>query len=455
MNITNILPNLSEYFGVIAFVGLLVFSLTLYNPRIGLGLLIFSIILSPEIQFSDKYLRIDDILLVVILLGWIASMATKGKGFLANNLNIPILLYLILNLLSMVNGFVFGNFSPSYHTYRPIDYSILTFLKKVEYFCIFFAAVNSIKNVRQIKVFIILLLATCLLADIYAITQTLSSPAGMETRVTAPFDPESNTFGQYLLLHIVILTSLVFSNLSLPQKIPLAALLLLSCFAFTFTYSRGSYFALIASLIFLGLIWNKKIIVIMFVIIILATAILPDAVINRVQSGFQEIQDYREGKADVGGNSFLVRVNSFKEGFSVALQNPLLGAGLGLMSMSQIESQFPREAYETGFIGLFIFLWILFAAFKTCYLTAKKSSDSYLKALSTGTMAVIVGYTISSFSAVPFTTIRTAEPFWLLIALVVVANNLSHYHKTSNLNFVTPEKIKSKKYIIKKTHSVA
>ena len=451
------LPNLSEYFGVIAFIGLLVFALTLYNPRIGLGLLIFSIILSPEMQFSDKYFRLDDILLVVILLGWIASMATKGKGFLPNSLNIPILLYLIINLLSMVNSFVFGNFSPSYHTYRPLDYSILTFLKKIEYFCIFFAAVNSIKNVRQIKVFVVLLLVTCLIADVYAVMQTMSG-SGAESaeygqRVSAPFDPESNTFGQYLLLHIVVLTALVFSDLSLPQKLPLTGLLLLSNFGFIFTYSRGSYIALISSLIFLGIIWNRKIIVMLLSILLLATAIFPNAVIERAKSGFTEIQEYREGKADIGGNSFLVRVNSFNEGFSVAMQNPLLGAGLGLMSMSQIESQFPREAYETGFVGLFIFLWILFEAFKLSYLTAKKSQDSYLKALSMGAMATIVGYAISSFSAVPFTTIRTAEPFWLLIALVVVASNLSHYHKTSNLNFVSPEKIKNKKYIIKKTHS--
>jgi len=230
-------------------------------------------------------------------------------------------------------------------------------------------------------------------------------------------------------------------------------LLFLSSFSFIFTYSRGSYFALISALIFLGIIWNKKIIILLFAILFLATAIFPNTVIERASSGIREIQEYREGKADVGGNSFLVRVNSFREGFTVALQNPLLGAGLGLMALSQIESQFPREAYETGFVGLFIFLWILYEAFKICYLTAKKSQDSYFQALASGAMAGLVGYAISSFSAVPFTTIRTAEPFWLLIALVVVANNLSHYHKASSLNFVSPDKIKDKKYIIKKIHS--
>lgn len=440
--------NISEYLGAFFFVGFLVFLLTLFNPRIGLGLLIFAVILSPEMKFSNKYLRIDDILLIVILLGWIANMATKGKGFVSTKLNLIIVLYLLINLISMVNSFVFGNFSPSYQSFRPFDYSILTFLKKLEYFCLFFATANSIKNVRQIKAFVIMLLLASFIADIYAVYQTTATPL---VRVTAPFDPEANTFGQYLMLHILILTAFLFSKMPLPQKLPLLFLLLLSIYGFTFTYSRGSYLALLIALAFLGIVWNKKILFMLYIILFLASAIFPSKVIERVQSGFNEIQQYREGNRDVGGNSFVVRVNSFQEGFKVAMENPLLGAGLGLITLSQIESQFPREAYEIGFVGLFIFLWLLYEIFKLCFISARKFENSYLKALSYGTLAALVGYIISGFSAVPFTTIRTAEPFWIFVALVVVANNLTHYHKIDKLNFTSPENIKGRTYSFVKT----
>jgi len=44
-------------------------------------------------------------------------------------------------------------------------------------------------------------------------------------------------------------------------------------------------------------------------------------------------------------------------------------------------------------------------------------------------LAILVGYTISGFSAIPFTTIRTAEPFWFLCGLVSVCHQLILQHK--------------------------
>lgn len=412
---------MADFAGPLGIIAILVFIATMVNPRIGIILIVFSIILSPEFRVFDRPIRIEDILIIVVILAWIAIMATQGKGFVHTPLNLPIMFYLFISFLALANALVFGNISPFTGNPQNVNYSILSLLKKVEYFMVFFVVVNTIKNFKHVRQYIALMFISCSISNAYALYQGTQVEF---MRVSAPFDPEANTFGQYLMIHILLMISIFSATKNIFQRSLLVALLIYTFSAFMLTYSRGSYLALILAALFLGIVHERRVLFFIFFCFVFANLIFKASIIERVSSGFTEVQEWREGRADPGGNAFISRVNSFQEGFSVAIKHPLLGAGIGNVPLERTEAQIPREALETGFTGLFAFLWIMFAVAKLCWEIIHTTRNNYVHRLSFGMLAILFGCTISGFSAIPFTTIRTAEPFWFLCGLVAACHQL-------------------------------
>lgn len=424
---------LLEFASPLLGIALVVIFATLADPKIGLALIIFSVILSPELNIGRAYLRAEDVLLVVGTLAWLSLAALMGRKIRPLKLNAAIFAFILWNILSFGNQLVFGNISPVTHTPQSILYSSLTLLKKLEYFFIFFLTANVLSSKRHIRVFLGIMAISLVVVDLYAIYDSVThgySVAGEVYRVSAPFDPEPNTFGQYLMMHILVMLSL-YPVFPLAQKLAILLFLLpLTLFSFLYTYSRGGYFGLLISSFLIGLFKDKKVLAGWMVLVLLSAAIFPQSVIDRVQSGIKEIEEWAQGKADPTENAFASRVDSFREGFGIAFRNPIFGAGLGLVPLSRTEAQIPREAQETGIIGLLLFFWVLWEVFQLGFRLVRESRDPLFRSLGWGLLFALCGYMLSGFSAIPFTTIRTAFPFWLYTGMVASASLLEGQKKT-------------------------
>jgi hypothetical protein len=186
---------------MLLYLGLLViFMVTFIKAEWGLYILIFSMLLSPEVAVGDTAqislsrgvtLRLDDLLLVVIGLSWLARNAViKDIGlFLKTPLNKPILFYVIACVLATGFGFMAGRVE--------LKTGALYVLKYFEYFIVFFMMVNHVRNRAQVKRFVFFLFLT---AFIVAVIGMVQIPSG--ERISAPFEGESgepNTLGGYLL----------------------------------------------------------------------------------------------------------------------------------------------------------------------------------------------------------------------------------------------------------------
>ena len=177
-----------------------VFIASFVNPGLGLYILIFSMLLSPEFEAGQTYgsslgrgvtLRIEDFLLIVIGISWFARNALdKELGlFLRTPLNKPILYYIVACLLATGFGILNGRVNPGT--------GMFFLLKYIEYFIIFYMVINHVQDEKQVKRFVFCLFLTCLIVSILGISQI---PGG--GRVSAPFEGEvgePNTFGGYLV----------------------------------------------------------------------------------------------------------------------------------------------------------------------------------------------------------------------------------------------------------------
>ncbi|MBW1802828.1 MAG: hypothetical protein JRJ85_19110 [Deltaproteobacteria bacterium] len=224
--------------------GMIIFFISFISTEIGLYILIFSMLLSPEFIVGGTSgaalgrgitLRADDFILVLIGLSWLAKMSVhKDLGlFLRTPLNKPIAYYIIFCLVSTLFGAIFGRLD--------LKTGFFFVLKYFEYMIVYFMVANHISQKRQIRRYLWAILITGAIVSIIGIAQI---PAG--GRITAPFEGrmgEPNTLGGYLVFILSIAAGLFLSTPSFRNQVIYFFLSLLCIIPLLYTQSRSSYLA--------------------------------------------------------------------------------------------------------------------------------------------------------------------------------------------------------------------
>jgi O-antigen ligase len=408
---------------LLVLLALVVFTISFINIEWGLYILIFSMLLSPEIMTGETTgsslgrgvtLRLEDFLLAVIGLSWFARNAVKKELglFLKTPLNKAILFYALACILSTGFGIMAGRVE--------MKTGFLFVLKYIEYFIVFFMMVNHVRNADQIKRFLICLFLTCFIVSIIGMLQI---PGG--GRVSAPFEGEigePNTFGGYLLFIGMVAAGLLAKADNLKAKQILAVLILCSIPPFLFTQSRTSYLALIPALMVLGFMTDRRLIILGVLIIglMVSPLFLPSAVKNRILFTFN--QPEAQGQIQIGDirldTSTSARLVSWKQAFQGWTQHPLLGHGV--TGYGFVDAQFPRVLVETGVLGFSAFCYLLFSIFKVSLNNLKRLKTPYFQGLGIGFFAASVGLVVHALGANTFIIVRIMEPFWFFAGIIVV-----------------------------------
>ena len=408
------------FLGVLA---LIIFTVSFIKIELGLYLLIFSMLLSPEIITGETVgasldrgvtLRLEDFLLAVIGLSWFARNAVKKELglILKTPLNKAILFYVLVCVLSTGFGIMAGRVE--------MKTGFLFVLKYIEYFIIFYMMVNHVRSTDQIKRFVFCLFLTCFIASIVGILQI---PAG--GRVSAPFEGEMgepNTFGGYLLFIGVVAAGLLARTDNTGTKQVLFLLILCIIPPFLFTQSRTSYLALIPALMALGFMADRRIIIVgvLMISFLVSPLYLPTAVKDRIMYTFTQPEE--KGQVKIGDirldTSTSARLVSWKEAFQDFPNHPLLG--YGITGYNFVDAQFPRVLVETGILGLMAFCFLIFSIFKVTLNNLKAIKTPYFQGLAYGFIAGFVGLIVHALGANTFIIVRSMEPFWFFAGIMVV-----------------------------------
>ena len=402
---------------------LIIFAVSFVNIEWGLYILIFSMLLSPEIIVGETggaslgrglTLRVEDFLLAVIGLSWFARNAVKKELglFLKTPLNKAILFYVLACIISTGFGIIAGRVE--------IKTGSLFVLKYIEYFIVFFMMVNHVRNTDQIKRFVLCLFLTCFIASIIGIIQI---PGG--GRVSAPFEGdigEPNTFGGYLLFIGMVAAGLLAKTDN--QKIRQILILLILCIipSFLFTKSRSSYLALVPALMVLGIMADRRVIIlgVLVLSLIASPLFLPKSVKDRIMYTFTQPEE--KGQIKIGDirldTSTSARLVSWKETLRDWPKHPLLG--YGVTGYHFVDAQYPRVLVETGILGVIAFLYLLFSIFKVALENLKTVNTPYFKGLVIGFLAGFVGLVVHALGANTFIIVRIMEPFWFFAGIIVV-----------------------------------
>jgi hypothetical protein len=399
------------------------------HTELALHIILLSMLLSPEIVVGGfagvsigkpdtkgdvLVVRIEDLILTTVCLAWLARAAIfKDVGLVRKTpLNGPIIAYTVTLVVATLLGTFAGNV-------RPLRGFFFT-LKYVEYFVVYFMAVNYIQDERQLRRLLGTAVVTCAISAVMGIAQI---PSG--ERVSAPFEGkygEPNTFGGYLVFMLALILGLALAAKTMPARVRWFALAGLIVVPLLYTLSRTSWLAALPMLLTLILLSRRRLIVIIAVgcAIILGSAVFPKQVLDRYNYTFQEPE--ARGSVSLGGARFdtstSARVESWGYGIRGWMKRPLLG--YGVTGFAFMDAQYVRVLVEGGLCGLAAFLWLLWRILRTAWDTYQRSIGTRFEGLALGYIAGFMAMITHCIGANTFIIVRIMEPFWFLTGIVTI-----------------------------------
>jgi O-antigen ligase/polysaccharide polymerase Wzy-like membrane protein len=411
-----------------------VFLVVFVKTEIGLYLVIFSMLLSPQFGASGGTIaesrrivvRSEDVLLLVVALSWLAKTAVNKELGIAvkTPLNRPILAYVAATAIATLIGYLTG-------TVAGVG-GFFYVLKYVEYFVVYYMVVNNLVDRRQAWRFVTAAFVTAVIVSLIGMTQI---PSGQ--RVSAPFegrDGEPNTFGGYLLLLMMVAGGIALETLRLRTRAIYLGLLGLMSIPFMFTLSRTSYVGLLPAAAVMAVLSSRRRVMIgallaLLVASPLALALLPDTVAKRVRYTFEPERGQPTVRVGAVGldPSTSARLISVKQAIDGWTHRPIFG--YGVTGFAFMDQQFARTLVETGLVGFAAFLVLIWALLKAGVASFRALEVPEDRGLALGFVAGAVGLLGHAIGANTFIIVRIMEPFWFFAAIIVALPGLAQEEK--------------------------
>lgn len=424
------------FFPIAIVASVIVAIVTFRNPENGLLVIIFSMLLSPEITIGkisggnmpgrDIGIRVDDILIIVVFIAWLAHIAMdkEWKGFLKTPFDKLMLFLTALYIASTSIGVI--------AEYTSFLKASLFTLKYIEFFIIYWMVVNITRNRETIKNYLTAGVITWVIVTIYAYTLI---PSGMKTH--APFDSQvggepASLGGYYIIIFALLFSFFLHAETFIKKAVAIAGIIFLLT-PFIKTLSRASYLAFIPMVLTILLMTKKgkaKFGLILLIGAILSPLLFPTMTaetIDRIQYTFTGshnvgYESLSVGDTKISDQSALERVFSWKRTMNEYFPRTILTMliGNGITGIRFTEGQFFLLIGELGIFGVIAFYLLQYRIFKISYKLYNMTVDNMAKTISLAMMASIIGLSFHAITTNSYIIVRIMEPFWFLVGLVAI-----------------------------------
>ena len=424
--VSYVLATQNVFYVAATVIAALLFAVGFLSLRVALYILIFSMLLSPEIGMRDLTgkgftLRFEDLLLIVMGFAWLVkSSVYKEVGLVVQTrLNRPIALYITACTIATMVGYIGG------YVNSPVT-GFLFVLKYFEYFVVFFITLNIVRTREDLRNLLVALFITY---GIILVIGFLQIPQG--ERISAPFEGETtepNTLGGYLLIMLCLNIAFAFYAKRPAHRALLGGLAVMCMVAILYTLSRATWLALVPTMFLLTALVPRRGVLILAILVglVFSPFFLPRIVIERITytinpppespfpSGIHPMLDPEAQRAF--DSSTEARLSSMGQALSDFVKRPLFG--YGITGYDFIDAQYHRVLIETGIVGLTAFLWLLWVTGTSLYgLWKDYHGDPLYAALITGTFCAFIGLVVHSVGTNSFIIVRIMEPFWALMGM--------------------------------------
>lgn len=327
------------------------------------------------------------------------------------------------------------------------------FGKELKFLAIYFMVVEVINSRKRLKYILITIIASAVLVIFDAGMQLFRGVDFLkgyrldQHTFGASFSAASG-FAAWLIIIIPLFVGIIASNIISNAKLKslLAVTIIVQSLFLLRTYSRGAWIGFVISIIlmFYYLIKNSsskiKLLYLSAAICLLAVYLfLPRSIIFNVKDAIrvkfkfeQTINERMKTIPQTVTGSNFERIKWWKEALRIVKDYPLFGCGLNTYSIvarnyKSFEgggvyphNSFLQKGAETGLLGLFIFLWVLFIFFKIGLRYLSQNKDFLVLGLLSG----ILAFLIHALFDTHLYSLQLVVLFWYMLGLTIAIVNL-------------------------------
>ncbi len=379
------------------FLAAVVWILTFMELRLGLGLMILAVALSPEYTLLGvPNIRMEDFVFPAVLLAWVSRTLYQKERLVPTDLKLPMIGLIVITVFSSLYNLIYMEL--------PFTESFFRFGKGVEYYLMFLVTLNVVKTEKDITGFVHLMWAAALAVTVYTLVQLGRDP-GMIRLHGVPGET-ANILGGYIVFHVCLLLGissgaergrLLFFLIAVAMAVP-----------FVHTMSRASYVSILFGLLVLGLLTRDRSVLAFLIVTALLVAF------TQARDRFETIFGIVNGNPP---SAWQARIEGWKAFLPNVAEAPLLGWGVGRAPLA-IDNEYVRLIYEQGIIGFLLFAVIVWRAGRSAMCVARSPETRRFRGFALGYVAGTAALLVHSITAVTFTAIRTTEPFFIATALI-------------------------------------
>ncbi len=359
----------------------------------------------------------NDILLIGMVIGWMASKARlREKFFSSSPFNKLLVILFFYTLFSLWKGSFFLGAPLPLDIHEPRlqnwkNYMILPL--------IFLLVLNNIRDISGMKRMFLMMCASMILMNYYVVRQVSDLSAWWSrSKITGTFVWLGvNEVAAFYAAYVFVLIGVFFFIKDKRWKIGLGWLIFISFYCILFMFSRGSYMAVVAGLLFIAFTRKRWLFIPIILLFLLWHTVLPQTVIDRIQ-----FSEQGEGTLDASAENRLV---IWQTAMSMFAQNPIFGSGYNIlkdMGLMDTHNIYVKFLAEQGIIGLLIFLAIMILAVRRAWRLHTRTQDPFLKGLSFGFFGCVLAFMVGNFFGERWIHIPLAAFFWTFLGMIERGN---------------------------------
>lgn len=395
-----------------------------YKQNLPLIFLVIAIAFSPSFSAGvieggrNIEIRVEDILIVIFGLAWIASfLISKKEKIKKPPLLLPILAWLGIGFFSILINWIFMNIG--------ISRGFFYFLKEIEFFFLYFYIFYHMKNINSaeciINLWIIVGVVNICLIVFQFITGTKYGAYGPSMFMERGPLPSG---GSFLILFASLFNVFLYYysclNLSKIKKIILLFGILSLPIGIISSGSRTSVFGLILVIVLSLFFYQFKYRVLKSIFIALGLLIIIGVIFYFVSDRVPYVSNLMPERTF---ESLNVRSRIWEAQIETMPENLfyyLFGMGKSVrLYTEESHSQYVRNFIETGLIGSLIFFFLIFVIIKKAFRAFLLRKEPLLIGLSSGLLVSTITMLFISIAAEGFLVVKINEIYWFFTAITM------------------------------------
>jgi putative inorganic carbon (hco3(-)) transporter len=369
--------------------------------------------------------------LTILVIAVIVGAIIHGKRLPKSKLYVIWLVFGVYLYLSLWIGTALGN-APA-----PLWLSDINFVTWKDYMLIpliFAAAGLVIEDRAAIKMVVILTGVTLIFIDRASLFESMSrtwTNFDEDKRGGGPLAFGANQTAAFLVQFAMFFWGVV--QFVKQKKIKLAGYLLVATtlLAATYTFSRAGYLAILFSVLVLGVLKDRKLLLVLGVFLLVWQSVVPTAVRERIN-----MTQNSDGQLEASAQE---RVDLWENAERSILSSPIVGNGFATFQLGEhvdnlkdTHNWYVKVLVETGLIGFIVALLLLQQLIALSYRLFKRASDPLYQGLGLGLLLATCACIVSNCFGDRWTYLEITGLLWVLAGAAIRATQLTVSESTAD-----------------------